>query len=274
MTSTEPTQPDPSLLRLFVGAWTFDPERSDYGEQPMAEEALYSMVPRGDGLACEVRWTDAEGQRLRVGYDLVPDGVARPLPGLDGVSLRGRWERGEDGGWALISEALAGDAVAQRAVRRVADDTLTIVQQDLASGTRTLGVYARARVKQVILYRRDLKMRKGKIAAQVAHASMKAVLLHDRGAGPTVSLEAPGPMAVWLRTSFAKVVLSVETEQDLVKAWELAREAGIPSALITDSGRTEFGGVPTRTTVALGPWTAEVIDRISGPEGLVATKLA
>ena len=55
---------------------------------------------------------------------------------------------------------------------------------------------------------------------------------------------------------------------------EAARERGLPTSLITDAGRTEFGGVPTRTAVAVGPAVVGEIDAITGPEGLVATKLA
>ena len=155
-------------------------------------------------------------------------------------------------------------------------------------------------VKQVIVYRRDLKMRKGKIAAQVAHASLKVFFdcrqeavgwVHRFPEPDTASERRPEdariyhhrllvipcnkPMWDWSTgSSFAKVVLSVEDEESLLKVQELALAAGIPCALITDEGRTEFHGVPTKTTVAIGPAPAEEIDKITGPSGLVATKLA
>jgi PTH2 family peptidyl-tRNA hydrolase len=154
-------------------------------------------------------------------------------------------------------------------------------------------------IKQVIVYRRDLKMRKGKIAAQVAHASLKvffdrcqdavgwvhrfpepdtgserrpedASIYHSR----LLVIPCDEPMWTWSNGAFAKIVLSVETEEDLLKVQELALAAGLPCALITDAGRTEFHGVPTNTTVAIGPAPAEEIDKITGPSGLVATKLA
>ena len=139
------------------------------------------------------------------------------------------------------------------------------------TGSTTL---QRAPVKQVLLYRRDLQMRKGKIAAQCAHASLKVVLDRNTAGGPRIEAVLPGPMAVWVRSGFAKIVLSVEDEAALDHAAELAAARGIPHARITDAGRTEFHGVPTRTTVALGPWEASAIDAITGPEGLIATKLA
>lgn len=132
----------------------------------------------------------------------------------------------------------------------------------------------RARVKQVICYRRDLKMRKGKIAAQCAHAAMKVLLDHNVATGPRMQAVFPGPVAVWMRRGFAKVVLSVDDEAALEAVATHGEARGIPVARITDAGRTEFKGVPTRTTVALGPWEAGAIDAITGPEGLVQTKLA
>ena len=140
--------------------------------------------------------------------------------------------------------------------------------------------------KQVLVYRRDLKMRKGKIAAQCAHASLAVflrghpqpgtIVLDGVPADPARTLVVPlsEDMASWVFGRFKKVVLSVETEADLVEVHRLALEAGLPTALIRDAGLTEFGGVPTLTTVALGPADEAAIDRITGPTGRVSTKLA
>jgi len=132
--------------------------------------------------------------------------------------------------------------------------------------------------KQVLLYRRDLKMRKGKIAAQCAHASV-GVLLRPalRASAPgTDPLPVPlGPVTeAWLRYGQAKIVLSVDDEEALLKAHALALEAGLPTIVITDAGHTEFKGVPTRTTVAIGPAPVADIDAITGRDGAIATKLA
>ena len=143
-------------------------------------------------------------------------------------------------------------------------------------------------IKQVILFRKDLNMRLGKVAAQVAHASMKVFL--DLKQTPLEHVEtAEGSlidprdallvsmnehMAAWVGGSFAKIVLSVESEEDLLQALSLAKAAGLPASLITDSGKTEFRGVPTNTTVAIGPALASEIDKITGPEGAIRCKLA
>ena len=117
-------------------------------------------------------------------------------------------------------------------------------------------------------------MRKGKIAAQCAHASMAVLTRRDQGAGLALTVPLTGPEAWWVRGPFAKVVLSVEDEQALETVAREAEERGLPVALITGSGRTEFGGVPTRTTVAVGPAPVSWVDEVTGVDGVVATKLA
>lgn len=134
-------------------------------------------------------------------------------------------------------------------------------------------------VKQVILIRTDLNMRKGKMCAQAAHASMK--VFFDRrvhpvlpgGTPPLFSCTLTPEMAEWVGGVFAKIVLGVESEADLLKALEEAKMRGLPCALITDVGNTEFHGVPTNTAVAIGPARREFIDLITGPEGIIKTKL-
>ena len=126
------------------------------------------------------------------------------------------------------------------------------------------------RAKQVLVVRKDLKMRKGKIAAQCAHASMKVLLKAmprtvdgDRTAR-TLVYEAGTALHAWLEGSFTKVCVYVESEEALLAVAADAKAKGVPFALITDSGRTEFGGVPTRTVVAVGPdWRARV-DEVTG----------
>jgi PTH2 family peptidyl-tRNA hydrolase len=148
-----------------------------------------------------------------------------------------------------------------------------------------------ANIKQVIVFRRDLNMRKGKIAAQVAHASMKVffdrkIAFHGTSTGaenadgtlampPQYLLVPLDPaMAEWVYGTFAKVVLMVENEADLLRCYEEAKARNLPCALVTDLGFTEFHGVPTHTAVAIGPTISEEIDIITGRSGLVRTTLA
>ena len=118
--------------------------------------------------------------------------------------------------------------------------------------------------KQVIVMRKDLGMRKGKMIAQGAHASLKVLLELGELAGDTFAIALTEPMAAWLTGRFTKVCVSVDSEAALDAVVERARAANVPCALIVDAGVTEFHGVPTKTCCAVGPaWTSDV-DAITG----------
>lgn len=126
-----------------------------------------------------------------------------------------------------------------------------------------------ARVKQVIVVRKDLNMRKGKIASQCAHASMKVFFDRLNPVGDYLdvvqySLTITKEMKEWVEGTFTKVVVYVNSEEELDDLATLASVAGIPYALITDNGNTEFHGVPTKTALAIGPDESEAIDVITG----------
>jgi len=129
--------------------------------------------------------------------------------------------------------------------------------------------------KQVIVIRKDLNMRKGKMCAQVAHASMKVFLdlcekgwSYDEHAGEikkfTFYYEYDKPWDLWLNGRFTKVVVSCDSEEELVQLYEKAKENKLPCSLIVDAGLTEFNGVPTKTCIAIGPSYSEDIDKITG----------
>lgn len=122
-------------------------------------------------------------------------------------------------------------------------------------------------VKQVIVIRRDLKMRRGKEIAQGAHASgawlaeaVAAVV--DPEGDATIRIDAVA--RVWLTGSWRKVTLQVRSEEELVDLHDTARALGLRAHLVRDSGRTEFGGVPTLTALAIGPDLAARIDQVTG----------
>ena len=113
-------------------------------------------------------------------------------------------------------------------------------------------------IKQVIVIRKDLKMRRGKEIAQGSHASM-AFLTNRLKTTPEFSTEE----WEWINGSFKKVCLQVDSEMDLLLIEKRAREAGLEVNLIQDSGLTEFNGVPTYTCLAIGPDYSEKIDKIT-----------
>jgi peptidyl-tRNA hydrolase, PTH2 family len=118
--------------------------------------------------------------------------------------------------------------------------------------------------KQVLVMRKDLKMRTGKLAAQAAHASMGAILSRATIENGVMHIPMDAQIGPWLSGLFAKVVLGVESEAELRALHEAAKAAGLPCALIEDSGLTEFKGVPTLTGLAVGPALKSDVDQITG----------
>lgn len=126
--------------------------------------------------------------------------------------------------------------------------------------------------KQVIVVRRDLSMPQGKMSAQVAHASMAAILdlgvwdgVNNSTFTLTLDMNAPKDQAVhqWLTGSFTKIVLECYSEQQLQDLYDDAKSRLIPCAYITDSGRTFFKE-PTATCIGLGPGSRDVLDVVTG----------
>lgn len=120
--------------------------------------------------------------------------------------------------------------------------------------------------KQVIVVRKDLNMRKGKIAAQSAHASLGAILNYNVSTETdTVLLNLSyKPVQEWLKGRFTKICVSVDSEEELLAIYNLALRNGVNVKLIQDAGLTEFGGVATFTCLALGPDNPEILDPITG----------
>lgn len=119
-------------------------------------------------------------------------------------------------------------------------------------------------IKQVLVVRSDLGMRKGKMIAQGAHASLKVFLDRARvsdALGLTIPLT--DEMRVWMDNGYAKISVRAYSEEHLLDLHRQARRAGLPCALIQDEGRTEFHGVPTYTALAIGPAKTEDLDPIT-----------
>jgi len=105
--------------------------------------------------------------------------------------------------------------------------------------------------KQVIVVRRDLKMDKGKLAVQVAHASLEAYKKAD-------SCDIEG----WENEGMKKVVVSVNDIKELMEIKERVKEARLPYAVIRDAGKTQLEP-GTVTAMGIGPAEDERIDRIT-----------
>lgn len=129
-------------------------------------------------------------------------------------------------------------------------------------------------MKQVIVIRKDLKMRRGKEIAQGAHASISFLTkrLREYLEYAASFCEHPGEIWVklseaeraWIRGRFKKICCIVNSEEELLELHEKAIEAGLVCSLIQDSGKTEFHDEATNTCLAIGPDEEKKIDKITG----------
>ena len=106
--------------------------------------------------------------------------------------------------------------------------------------------------KQCIVTRDDLKLTKGKLAVQVAHAAVTASDFADKKERES-----------WIRAGQKKVVLKVATLKDLFLLKEMARREGLSTALITDAGLTQIAP-GTITVLGIGPAPVEKLDKVVG----------
>jgi PTH2 family peptidyl-tRNA hydrolase len=118
-------------------------------------------------------------------------------------------------------------------------------------------------IKQVIVMRHDLKMRRGKQIAQGAHASVSFICRRLQKSGSVSLGDFSEVERAWLTGAFAKVCCRVNSEEELMSIHDKALTAGLEVHLITDSGKTEFHGHPTQTCLALGPDIAEKVELLT-----------
>lgn len=122
-------------------------------------------------------------------------------------------------------------------------------------------------VKQIIVMRtkfsdehgRSFSMRKGKMIAQGSHASMSFLARRFQARNFDLSKAEQ----LWLEGSFAKICVGVDSEEELLAIYNQAKESGLEVHMITDSGKTEFHDVPTRTCLAIGPDFSSRIDPVT-----------
>ena len=109
----------------------------------------------------------------------------------------------------------------------------------------------RMELKQVIIIRADLKLPKGKMAAQAAHAAVEAVLKADKD-----------NVKNWRQFGQKKITLKVDNEKELYKYIQMAKDEGLTTSIITDAGKTVIAP-GTVTCGCIGPDDEDRIDRIT-----------
>lgn len=107
-------------------------------------------------------------------------------------------------------------------------------------------------MKQAIVARTDVGMGTGKLAAQVAHASLQAY----ENAGPDARRE-------WKSGGQKKIVLKAGSESEVFELAERARREGLPHAVVRDAGHTQLDP-GTVTTLAVGPAADAMVDKVTG----------
>lgn len=112
-------------------------------------------------------------------------------------------------------------------------------------------------MKQVIVVDESLALPRGKLAAQVAHASIASYLN-----------SSPQAQSAWLAEGMPKVVLACTSEIELIQIHTKAIDNGLAAELIRDAGLTVIPA-GTLTCVGIGPANDDSIDSITGSLKLV-----
>lgn len=111
--------------------------------------------------------------------------------------------------------------------------------------------------KQVIVVRSDLKMSKGKTAAQCSHAAVSSLDHTDKKI-----------LAAWKREGQKKVVVKAKGETELFELKSKCEKLKLPNSLVVDAGLTELApGTPT--VLAIGPEKEEKINKVTGSLALL-----
>ncbi|XP_061461394.1 peptidyl-tRNA hydrolase 2, mitochondrial isoform X2 [Rhineura floridana] len=130
---------------------------------------------------------------------------------------------------------------------------ITMIANELGNEASIMGECGE--FKMVIVVRNDLKMQKGKVAAQCSHAAVSAYKQIQR--------RNPELLKQWEYCGQPKVVLKAPDEETLLQLLGEAKALGLTVSLIQDAGRTQIAP-GSRTVLGIGPGPAEVVDKVSG----------
>lgn len=107
-------------------------------------------------------------------------------------------------------------------------------------------------LKQIIVIRKNLKMSKGKMVSQGAHASLGAFI----NANEKIQ-------KIWLKGGAKKVILKVEDEKEIGLLEKIAKKEKLPTFLVRDAGKTQLE-VGTVTAIGIGPAEEGKVDKVTG----------
>mmetsp|Transcript_18960 Transcript_18960/g.57276 ORF Transcript_18960/g.57276 Transcript_18960/m.57276 type:complete len:178 (+) Transcript_18960:103-636(+) len=130
-----------------------------------------------------------------------------------------------------------------------------IVASKAAAAAVAAATRSNVEYKMVLCVNESLKMGKGKIAAQCAHAAVGVVEEHKE--------YSRGEFEAWELRGHAKVALRVPTEDEMMKLAQQAEDQDMFTYLVVDAGRTQIAA-GSRTVLAIGPAPKPMIDKITG----------
>ncbi len=110
-------------------------------------------------------------------------------------------------------------------------------------------------MKQLIVVRKDIKMGVGKLASQVAHASLAAA--------EECRIKDSRLFKEWFNSGQAKIVVKVYSLEELLKIKREAEDLNLPTVLVRDKGLTQLEE-GTVTCLGIGPAEESIIDKVTG----------
>jgi PTH2 family peptidyl-tRNA hydrolase len=109
--------------------------------------------------------------------------------------------------------------------------------------------------KMVIVTRKDLELSPGKLAAQVAHASVACALSTKKNNSKW--------FYKWQTEGAKKAVVKAENEEEFFSLKQKAEQLKIAAFIVEDAGHTEIPA-GTKTVLGIGPAPNNLIDQVTG----------
>ena len=132
----------------------------------------------------------------------------------------------------------------QSGVSKLVDQAVDSIMSEVSGG-----------YKMVLVVRNDLKMGKGKVAAQCGHAAI--------GAYRQMLSKDPKTLHKWENIGAMKVVVKAQDEEMLFKVANEAISAGLNIHIVRDAGRTQIAP-GSKTVLCIGPGPSDTIDKVTG----------
>lgn len=125
----------------------------------------------------------------------------------------------------------------------------------------------------VMAIRNDLKMQKGKVAAQCGHAAVAAyakalqrqpeLLKHWMRYGIQQEKSCITTVSLFFVVGGTKITVRIDSEKEMLEISEKAKKLGILSSIVRDAGQTQVAP-GSRTVIAIGPAPKSVLEQITG----------